>query len=1024
MLLSTAYKTLKKVASILTMVTYTMLVLSPTASAVRAEVVDTANTAITSKKSLDAELSDSFRVAIEKLALLKQLRTEGKSTDTVLNEIAGLESKIISLDTQIRGDFIERREDLIDKQLPAVILGRHDDFVEHYESRYVEFMNLLETETDTGLFAGVMRQARSLFTTEEVKADGVPGTSIGGFSVNDFKRSQQEFDPNNLPNRTLKPDPNNIPKTTKDEFISSGLVNSPALNLAALGDFKFDQLQGATDPAYLAESDEVVLTQLVRDKAAELEHDPVKIYHWVRNNVEWLPSWGAIQNSDLTLGSQKGNAMDIASLTIALLRASGIPARYVHGTIDVEKDRYVNWVGDFDNVQAAGDFSASGGIPITSLSSGGQIFEIRLEHVWVEAAIDFHPSRGAKNQDADTWVQLDPSFKQYEYLEGTDIPNVSGIDMEQLTEDIIASGTVNESEGWVTGFNPSLIEQAQAQATENFDTHITSLTDPTVGDVVGGRKSITKEYPTLPSSIPNRIIVEGARYDKLPTNLQQKVTFAFSRDILGELEDPITFPWAQLNSRKVTLSSRPATEIDEQALISLVPEGVTEISQLPASIPSYLVNVVPELRVGGEVVKSGSYMRLGEELGFTTSVDVIGRGQVPARSYSVVAGSYLNVNVFAGSISPIRLSQLQTRLESTQAILDSEDNVKISSLKREELIGEIFHAAGMGYYEKLLRVSHAIGIQKGGHYQLAVGLGTIGLEPDAQYLFGTPVTISQGGIGIDIPMNNVFGFSNGDSEKKKQYTQQVGIISSALEHFVLEQIFSSNEENSEAIDAISAVKALQKASNNGQRIYQIDQSNMSNTLPLINSDSATLAEIQSAVLVGKTVTTHTDPVFIPGGWSGFGYIIIDPDTGDGAYKISGGINGGELTQKEKDILGVTTTLNTVMNVFSVVDTPSLKDAHRNAISASITNILSAIVSSFITSAADSIKDNAAKICLTEDQAKSIANGMVALLGLTAIGISGNPVAGAAVILGQAIGFALIAATTKYFIRQNRALGEC
>jgi len=61
----------------------------------------------------------------------------------------------------------------------------------------------------------------------------------------------------------------------------------------------------------------------------------VKIYHWARNQVEWQPTWGGIQSADLMLSSLPGNAMDIAGLTIALLRASKIPARYAHCTIDV-----------------------------------------------------------------------------------------------------------------------------------------------------------------------------------------------------------------------------------------------------------------------------------------------------------------------------------------------------------------------------------------------------------------------------------------------------------------------------------------------------------------------------------------------------------------------------------------------------------------------------------------------------------------------------------------------------------------
>jgi transglutaminase-like putative cysteine protease len=43
--------------------------------------------------------------------------------------------------------------------------------------------------------------------------------------------------------------------------------------------------------------------------------------------------------------------MDIASLTIALLHASQIPARYVHGTIDVSAENFKNWVGGFENIE-------------------------------------------------------------------------------------------------------------------------------------------------------------------------------------------------------------------------------------------------------------------------------------------------------------------------------------------------------------------------------------------------------------------------------------------------------------------------------------------------------------------------------------------------------------------------------------------------------------------------------------------------------------------------------------------------
>jgi len=65
------------------------------------------------------------------------------------------------------------------------------------------------------------------------------------------------------------------------------------------------------------------------------------------------------------------------------------------------------------------------------VTSSGKTGKVRLEHVWVEAAIDFIPSRSAKNKDADSWVEMDPSYKQYTYQKGLDAVAISGIDPQQ-----------------------------------------------------------------------------------------------------------------------------------------------------------------------------------------------------------------------------------------------------------------------------------------------------------------------------------------------------------------------------------------------------------------------------------------------------------------------------------------------------------------------------------------------------------------------------------------------------------------
>jgi hypothetical protein len=62
---------------------------------------------------------------------------------------------------------------------------------------------------------------------------------------------------------------------------------------------------------------------------------------------------------------------------------------------------------------------------------------------------------------------------------------------------------------------------------------------------------------------------------------------------------------------------------------------------------------------------------------------------------------------------------------------------------------------------------------------------------------------------------------------------------------------------------------------------------------LINHDAATMAEITDAIAAGEVVITPTGSVSVPG-WTGAGYVISDPNTGSGAWKIAGGQNGAWL----------------------------------------------------------------------------------------------------------------------------------
>ena len=66
-------------------------------------------------------------------------------------------------------------------------------------------------------------------------------------------------------------------------------------------------------------------------------------------------------------------------------------------------------------------YLGQGGIPNLALTRSGVIKQFEIEQIWVEAWIDYLPSRGAKHSKGDSWIAMDASFKQYEFSEGLDL---------------------------------------------------------------------------------------------------------------------------------------------------------------------------------------------------------------------------------------------------------------------------------------------------------------------------------------------------------------------------------------------------------------------------------------------------------------------------------------------------------------------------------------------------------------------------------------------------------------------------
>ena len=106
---------------------------------------------------------------------------------------------------------------------------------------------------------------------------------------------------------------------------------------------------------------------------------------------------GSLRGTRATIWSAAGNSADQASLLIALLRSSGVPARYRHGTLSVTDAQTV--IGSMFPTPNA----IRGHVPDDAATSDPlndpDLLATVQDHWWVEAYL---PGSG--------WTDLDPSF--------------------------------------------------------------------------------------------------------------------------------------------------------------------------------------------------------------------------------------------------------------------------------------------------------------------------------------------------------------------------------------------------------------------------------------------------------------------------------------------------------------------------------------------------------------------------------------------------------------------------------------
>ncbi|EDM46102.1 YD repeat protein [Marinobacter algicola DG893] len=721
-----------------------------------------------------------------------------------------------------------------------------------------------------------------------------------------FKRSHTADDPNKLPWRAPS-DKVREPKTNKrnlqavlgiDSYANYVQVASSDLTPEMLVSDDVAVAKGVTE-ADLQETIDIQITDEIRVLAESLNNNPVEIYTWVHNNIRFVPSYGSIQGSQYTLETKRGNATDTASLLLSLLRAANIPAKYAYGTVEIPVDKVMNWVGGVTKPEAAQSLLGQGGIPNVALIEGGKITKIRMEHTWVEAFVDFEPSRGIKNRAGDNWIPMDASFKQYEFTEGMKLNDREPFDAQPLVSSIEEKAVTNEQEGWVENVPQGDIEAELQQFQNQVENYIAGQNpDATIGEVLGLQEIKILPPRPLAAGLPYQHIVTQDSFSELPDNLRHKFKYELATQSYGYPNPPfirLNEPTVKLAGKKLALSFSPATDDDRAIIESYLPApdpatGYINPETFPDGLPGYLINLVAELTIDGEVVQSSTAQTMGTELHETLGLFSPSHNWFTSNN-TPIAGEHRAIGLDLQGISPDQAEALKYSLEETKLKLESRDSAQLAALSKQDVTGDLLHGTIMSYFaiNDLQEEIQANSSNMVTYRLPSYGIFSTTLQP--QYWFGVPRNTNFSGLTIDVDAVTFHGAAkDNDKQTRINFTRSSGTQWSANEHLVPEQVFSTPETPTYGI---SAVKALALAGADGQKIWTVDKGNVSLALSQINLSPEVETEIRNAVLAGKIATVHEQKLAYRN-WVGSGYLLIDPETGAGAYKIAGGSNGGFL----------------------------------------------------------------------------------------------------------------------------------
>ena len=359
-------------------------------------------------------------------------------------------------------------------------------------------------------------------------------------------------------------------------------------------------------------SEEIIISSQIIDLATQLNNNPVEIFNYVKNNIEFEPYAWVKKTNEQCFRDLKCNDYDTSSLLISLLRASGIPARYKQSHILVSKENVwkLLWVSDIKTAYYAFHQAK---IPVYIMSNGTPLdtnFETAdfssvthlvvkwtfaemyydYDHKWANHSNDIYFSNINTQADLDIklaessdreWLKIDPSFKYSTVINNKDNTNIvenSTINTDTFFEWYLQTGDVKWA---LESYKNKLVETSVA-------TDITDLAEysfnKTIEKTTFEMLPVTFPYSRITGTTSGGTVIEDKIFSSIVDTEKQKIEIELKDSSTGNIILKKSYRVTEVNNTPINLEYTWTTQADKDTIASYGSLHLT---------PSNLVNIQP-----------------------------------------------------------------------------------------------------------------------------------------------------------------------------------------------------------------------------------------------------------------------------------------------------------------------------------------------------------------------------------------------------------------------------------------------